>query len=88
MDDELRPEDFDDVLATVGLYTDSVLLGDDRTQDREASVTFIRPLVYRLTGPTAPGAPVDLLLCFPFDLAPSPVVGRTPPCNWAWSWMT
>ncbi|MFE3017578.1 hypothetical protein [Streptomyces sp. NPDC059256] len=70
MYDELRPEDFDDVLATVGLYTDSVLLGDDRTQDREASVTFVRPLVYRLTGPTAPGAPVDLLLCFPFDLAP------------------
>ncbi|MEU5399128.1 hypothetical protein ABZ348_07500 [Streptomyces sp. NPDC005963] len=70
MDDELRPEDFDDVLATVGLYTDSVLLGDDRTRDREASVTFVRPLVYRIAGPQDDGAPVDVLLCFPFDLAP------------------
>lgn len=69
MSTAFRPEDTDDVLATAGLYSESVLLGADEmvAADQEASVTLVRPLVYRLNGTAEPG-PVDLLLCFPFGL--------------------
>lgn len=62
---------FDDVLATAGLYAESVLLGEEhRAEDREAAVTFVRPLAYRLTGAVAVPGSVDLVVCFPFDLVP------------------
>ncbi|MFI0724266.1 hypothetical protein [Streptomyces sp. NPDC021224] len=62
---------FDDVLATAGLYAESALLGHEhRAEEREATVTFVRPLAYRLTGAAAVPGVVDLVLCFLFDLAP------------------
>lgn len=63
----------DDVVATAGLYSASIRLGDEPSDSwqREATVTFGRPLVHRLS---RVGGSVEFLVCFPYDL--TPLVGR------------
>jgi hypothetical protein len=60
----------DDVLAVADVLAESIMLdpGTAVVADRESTVTFTRPLALRRAG--GGQRPVDLLLCFPFDLAP------------------
>ncbi|MET9293242.1 hypothetical protein [Streptomyces sp. NPDC003077] len=64
----------DDVIATAGLYSESVLLGDEppAAANQESTVSFYQPLVYRLDGehPNAATGSAHVLVCLPYDLAP------------------
>ncbi|MFH8746842.1 hypothetical protein ACH4GK_15895 [Streptomyces rimosus] len=62
----------DDVAAAAGLYAEPSDPGTKSPEDKgpESSVRFYRPLVHRLPGEPGTTGPVDLLLCFPYDLAP------------------
>ncbi|MFF4233432.1 hypothetical protein [Streptomyces sp. NPDC001820] len=70
----------DDVLATIDLFARNAAVpkGGELVRDRVAGASLGRPLGYALPpltdGVTAagPGAPRDVLLCFPFDLEELP----------------
>ncbi|MFE5922289.1 hypothetical protein [Streptomyces sp. NPDC056468] len=78
--DGVRDGAQDDVLATVDLFArdTGVTKGGESASDRVAGASLGRPLGYALppiTGgviPAGPGAPREVLLCFPFDLEELP----------------